>query len=168
MVGCVLLPVLLLAGWFGWTVVRVSRAAVLTQASMQLARYPCVGESDYILPHSRKSNRVAQAAYYSNGDENYIQAIWLIPLTEAALKARFSKQKINQLYAALARYGGDQTGYDAASQQLYTKPFCSLSSHQRQVVDFVSYPLRDLLGNDEQLIRETDWAKETLYRAKHP
>ena len=163
--GCLAIPLVAFAAWVGWTMLRVGGAPIMAETEPALARYPCVGEADELLPFSLKSNAVASRTYYSLGGENYIQAAWLIPLHRLALRIRYSKSRINKIYAATASYApyrGEPTGYDAIGRILYRSNYCALPRQQRRVVEYMTYPMRDLVRNDPALQRDTDWAKQMM------
>jgi hypothetical protein len=165
--GCLGVLFLGFALWLGWTVLRVGRAPLMAEVQPRLASYSCVGEADVILPYSLKLDQVASRVYDSLGGENYIQAIWLEPLTALALSVRYDRAHINRLYAATAQHAGYTPrphGYDPIAQTLYRRRYCTLSYGQRQVVEFISYPLRDLVRGDPALLAATDRAKETMAR----
>jgi hypothetical protein len=160
--GCLLIPVLLFLAWLGWTIIRVNGAPILDEVRPRMAYYACVSEADELLPHSLKRNRLADVFYHSLGGENYVQAIWLVPMTELALSIRFDRQTINRLYASSAFHGASPGGYDGLGRLLYGAPYCALSSQRRRVVEFVSNPLQELVSSDRAVRQETDRAMEKM------
>jgi hypothetical protein len=107
---------------------------------------------------------VAERVYYSLGGENWVQAIWLIPVTNLGVKVRFDRLEINKIYAATASYADSPKGYDAISAALYRSRFCSLSRERQKVVEFLTYPLPQLVQTDPDLRRESENAAGILQR----
>ena len=126
-------------------IVDVRRSPAITKARAVADRYACLKADDPGVGYKHKSMVFSERTYHSMGGENYIQALWWLPLTQLAISVQFSRNQISQMYAATARVWGSEeiVGFDALSRLLYGRGFCDLDRTRRSAVDYIAYP-RDL------------------------
>jgi hypothetical protein len=125
-------------------IIDVRRSPAIREALAVTDRYACIKADDPGLPYRRKSMRLSERTYASMGGENYIQALWWLPLTQLAISVQFSRDRISQMYAATAPVWGPRgtriVGFDAMSRLIYGRAFCDLDRVRKIAIDHVVVP----------------------------